>query len=216
MSQNMKRMAAALLGAWMLFGISPCMAQEIKLNLDFFKTSGQSAATAPSTKKYVRIKNTRKVNIRSRASIDSDIIDEVSPETVFEYLGQSGNWYKIQYDAATTAYVSTKYSVIEEWADDGDADIPTAMMSFVRIKNTRKVNIRSRASVDSEIIDEVSPETVFEYLGQEGNWYKIQYNSTTTAYVSTKYSVIEPWSEETYDELYDEGYDGTSSATSHR
>ena len=36
------------------------------------------------------------------------------------------------------------------------------------------------------------------------------------AYVSTKYSVIEPWSEETYDELYDAGYDGTSSATSHR
>ncbi|MFQ9447927.1 MAG: hypothetical protein ACLR4A_11780 [Christensenellales bacterium] len=46
--------------------------------------------------------------------------------------------------------------------------------------------------------------------------HKIQYNSTTTAYVSTKYSVIEPWSEETYDELYDAGYDGTSSATSHR
>ncbi len=78
------------------------------------------------------------------------------------------------------------------------------------------MNIRSRASIDSEIIDEVSPETAFEYLGQEGNWYKIQYNSTTAAYVSTKYSVIEPWSEETYDELYDAGYDGTSSATSHR
>ena len=52
----MKRMAAALLGAWMLFGISPCMAQEIKLNLDFFKTSGQSAATAPSTKNMSGLK----------------------------------------------------------------------------------------------------------------------------------------------------------------
>ena len=193
----------------MLVGVSPCRA-EINMNLNRV-----SQNTSQSTRKYVRIKNTRKVNVRARASVDSDIIDEVSPETIFEYLGQSGNWYKIQYDASTTAYVSTKYSVIEERTVDGNEDKPDDTMSFVRIKNTRKVNIRAGASVDSNVIDEVSPETVFEYLGQEGNWYKIQYNSQMAAYVSTKYSVIEPWSQEAYDGLYDGGewYDGTSSAT---
>ena len=48
------------------------------------------------------------------------------------------------------------------------------------------------------------------------DFFKTSGQSAATAYVSTKYSVIEPWSEETYDELYDAGYDGTSSATSHR
>lgn len=83
----------------------------------------------------------------------------------------------------------------------------------MRIENTRKVNIREKPSTDSRIIDEVSPDTIFEYLGQEGNLYQIQYDAETTAYVSVKYSVVESKSGEVLQDLTQADGHGSQSAT---
>ena len=200
--------------AWVLFifcvlSCSSAMVNEINpiLRVSLAQDKEQTQSDREVDKKYVRIKNTRKVNVREKPSTNSKIIDEVSPDTIFEYLGQEGNWYQIQYDAETKAYVSAKYSVIESQSDR-EVD-----PKYVRIKNTRKVNIREKPSTNSKIIAEVSPDTVFEYLGQEGNWYQIQYDAETTAYVSIKYSVIESKSGELLQDLTESGDRESQSAT---
>ena len=106
--------------AWVLFifcalSCGSTMVNEVNpiLRVSLAQNNEQIQSGREIDKKYVRIKNTRKVNIREKPSTNSKVIDEVSPDTIFEYLGQEGNWYQIQYDAETTAYVSAKYSVIE-------------------------------------------------------------------------------------------------------
>ncbi len=61
----------------------------------------------------VRIKNTRTVNVRTAPTTNSTVIEEADPNDTFTYLGQEGNWYKIRYSRSKDAYVSVKYSVLE-------------------------------------------------------------------------------------------------------
>ena len=45
------------------------------------------------------------------------------------------------------------------------------------------VNVRASASTTSTRVGKANLGATFPYLGKEGDWYKIQYNTTTVAYV---------------------------------
>lgn len=51
------------------------------------------------------------------------------------------------------------------------------------------VNIRKEASTDSKVVAQLSENVECEYLGEEGNWYKVKYQRYT-GYVSKEYTKL--------------------------
>ena len=52
------------------------------------------------------------------------------------------------------------------------------------------VNIRTSASTSSKKLGKGNLGAVFNYLGTEGDWYKIQYNTTTVGYVYKTFATL--------------------------
>lgn len=62
---------------------------------------------------------------------------------------------------------------------------------YVRISHTLSVNVREEPTADSKRVGMAAPNDTYVYLGQEGNWYYIQYDSDTKGYVSANLSIVE-------------------------
>ncbi|MDD4311194.1 MAG: Ig-like domain-containing protein [Eubacteriales bacterium] len=139
----------------------------------------------------------RRVNVRTSASGLSKAVGFAYIGDTFRILGKTGNWYLIQYNNTTKAYIWASYlkasktsssyvsangttSTTGPSASPGTVTTPTK----VTIANCLyAVNIRASASTSSKRIGKGSLGATFTYLGKEGDWYKIQYNTTTVAYV---------------------------------
>ena len=72
--------------------------------------------------------------------------------------------------------------------------LPAALAAsgkVVRITHYQKVNVRSGPGAGYSYLGEVSPDDVFEYLGTENGWNRIQYTSSKVGYVSGNLSTVE-------------------------
>lgn len=66
----------------------------------------------------------------------------------------------------------------------------SVISSAASVKITADViNIRKDASTDSDVVATLSKDVECEYLGEEGNWYKVKYQKYT-GYVSKEYSEL--------------------------
>ncbi|PKM41320.1 MAG: hypothetical protein CVV04_02390 [Firmicutes bacterium HGW-Firmicutes-9] len=140
----------------------------------------------------------RRVNVRSSASGLSKAVGFAYLGDTFKILGKSGNWYLIQYNNTTKAYIwasylkATKTTAAYVSANGtttttpapGTTATPTTTPTKVTIANCLyAVNVRASASTTSTRIGKASLGATYTYLAKEGDWYKIQYNTTTIGYV---------------------------------
>ena len=141
----------------------------------------------------------RRVNVRTTASGLSKAIGFAYIGDTFKILGKTGNWYLIQYNNTTKGYIWASYLKATKTSSSytsangtatatlapGATATPTASTpTKVTIANCLyAVNIRASASTSSKRIGKGSLGATFTYLGKEGDWYKIQYNTTTVGYV---------------------------------
>ncbi|MEZ4509214.1 MAG: Ig-like domain-containing protein [Eubacteriales bacterium] len=140
----------------------------------------------------------RRVNVRSSASGLSKAVGFAYLGDTFKILGKSGNWYLIQYNNTTKAYIwasylkATKTTAAYVSANGtttatpapGTTAAPTTTPTKVTIANCLyAVNVRASASTTSTRIGKASLGATYTYLAKEGDWYKIQYNTTTIGYV---------------------------------
>ncbi len=140
----------------------------------------------------------RRVNVRSSASGLSKAVGFAYLGDTFKILGKSGSWYLIQYNNTTKAYIwsayikATKTSAAYVSANGtttttpapGATATPVTTPTKVTIANcVYAVNVRASASTTSTRVGKASLGATYTYLGKEGDWYKIQYNTTTVAYV---------------------------------
>lgn len=63
--------------------------------------------------------------------------------------------------------------------------------NYVRVSHSQTINVREEPTADSKWVGTAAPESTYVYLGQEDNWYLIQYNDRTKGYVSANLSVVE-------------------------
>lgn len=140
----------------------------------------------------------RRVNVRTSASGLSKAVGFAYLGDTFKILGKTGNWYLIQYNNTTKAYIwasylnATKTSAAYVSANGtttttpapGTTATPTTTPTKVTIANCLyAVNVRASASTSSTRIGKANLGATFPYLAKEGDWYKIQYNATTIGYV---------------------------------
>lgn len=141
----------------------------------------------------------RRVNVRASASGLSKSVGFAYLGDTFKILGKSGSWYLIQYNNTTKAYIwsaylkATKTSAAYVSANGttttatpapGATPTPVTTPTKVTIANcVYAINVRASASTTSKKVGKASLGATYTYLGKEGDWYKIQYNTTTVAYV---------------------------------
>ena len=141
----------------------------------------------------------RRVNVRASASGLSKVVGYAYLGDTFKILGKTGSWYLIQYNNTTKAYIwsayikASKTSAAYVSANGTTATTPapgttatptTTTPTKVTIANCLyAVNVRASASTTSARIGKANLGATFNYLGKEGDWYKIQYNTTTVGYV---------------------------------
>ena len=151
----------------------------------------------------------RRINVRSKASGLSKAVGFAYIGDTFKILGKSGSWYLIQYNNTTKAYIwssylkATKTSAAYTSANGtspapGTTPAPGATATPVLTNPTKvtiancqyAVNIRASASTSSKRIGKGSLGKTFTYLGKEGDWYKIQYDTKTIGYVFTTFATL--------------------------
>ena len=173
---------------------------------------GESTITAKADSKTVTITVTvtnteynygvasgfnRRVNVRASASGLSKLVGYAYRGDTFKILGKTGSWYYIQYNNTTKAYIwasyltATKTSAAYTSANGTTTPAPgttatptTTTPTKVTIANCLyAVNVRASASTSSTRLGKATLGSTYTYLGKEGDWYKIQYNTTTVGYV---------------------------------
>ena len=141
----------------------------------------------------------RRVNVRASASGLSKLVGYAYLGDTFKILGKTGSWYYIQYNNTTKAYIwsayikATKTTAAYVSANGTSTATPapgstptptTGTPTKVTIANCLyAVNVRAAASTTSTRIGKASLGATYTYLGKEGEWYKVQYNTTTVGYI---------------------------------
>lgn len=124
------------------------------------------------------------VNIRQFATTDSDIIGTVYQDTELQILYQEGNWFQVLY-MGRVAWIHGDYIELIDAATGNLASTETTESAQEVTIGETPVNIRSGPSADSEVITVAEPGQQFAYLNAENDWYEIQVNSETSAYVAS-------------------------------
>ena len=146
----------------------------------------------------------RRVNVREKASGLSKAVGFAYIGDTFKILGKTGSWYLIQYNNTTKAYIWASYLKASKTsasyvsangtttpAPGATATPVTTTPTKVTIANCQyAINIRAAASTSSARIGKGSLGATFTYLGKEGDWYKIQYNTTTIGYVYSTFATL--------------------------
>ena len=174
-------------------------------------TLGETTVTASADSKSVTIKVTvtnteynygvaanfkRRVNVRSTPSGLGKLVGYAYLGDTFKIIGKTGSWYYIQFNNTTKGYIWTSYlkatKTSASYTSAGSASGSGATASpgttvtptKVTIANCLyAINVRSAASTTSTRIGKATLGSTYNYLGVEGDWYKIQFNTTTVGYV---------------------------------
>ena len=146
----------------------------------------------------------RRVNVREKASGLSKAVGFAYIGDTFKILGKTGSWYLIQYNNTTKAYIWASYLKASKTSASyvsangtttpapGTTATPvTTTPTKVTIANCQyAVNIRAAASTSSARIGKGNLGATFTYLGKEGDWYKIQYDTKTIGYVYATFATL--------------------------
>lgn len=121
------------------------------------------------------------VNFRVAPNKYSTKIDKLQKGEKVEYLGQSGDWYKVKYNGQTGYIYKTyasAYSSVEE------------TNNLVKIVNCSSLNLRSGAGTNYSVKRTLSRGTQVTVLSTSGKWSKVSVNGTTGYVYSTYLSSI--------------------------
>ncbi|MCE5188446.1 MAG: Ig-like domain-containing protein [Eubacteriales bacterium] len=180
---------------------------------------GEATITATGDGKTVSIKITvtnteynygvaanfrRRVNVRANASGLSKLVGYAYLGDTFKILGKTGSWYYIQYNNTTKGYIwasylnATKTSASYTLASTttlapGATATPATSTTPTKVTIANclyAVNVRASASTSSTRVGKASLGVTYTYLGTDGDWYKIQYNTTTVGYVFKTFATL--------------------------
>ena len=170
----MKKWLSFVLTALILFAATPiAMAEPI---------------TEDSILTIVNVKHS--ANVRELATSESKKLGEAKRGKTFKLLAEEGNWYKIQYTSDKVGYIFHLYGKVGK-----KGDTPVSGTGTV-VKESGRVNIRSKPSTKGDILGTAVNGDTFEVKGKTGHWYKIVYNGGT-AYIHQKYFKVDGGSSST-------------------
>ncbi|MDO4572798.1 MAG: Ig-like domain-containing protein, partial [Clostridia bacterium] len=139
----------------------------------------------------------RRVNVRAQPSGQSTHRGYAYLNETYKVLGKTGNWYKIRYKDQTcyiwAAYIRLIGDGTAEYTSAGTASTGTGTTGTTTptkatITNcVYAVNVRSGPGTNYDKLGIAPVNETYTYLGTYGDWYKVQYNTTTEAYIHSQY-----------------------------
>lgn len=139
----------------------------------------------PSDEKKYAIVTASALNVRSGPSTKNHKVGLVVKGTKLTVLGQSGDWYKIEYKGIT-GYVSGQYVRLESTGSQPPSGGSSGTVINTGTVTASSLNVRSGAGTNYSIIGGLKKNAKVEILEKVGSWYKIKYGSRT-GYVSGQY-----------------------------
>ena len=131
-------------------------------------TTGGDTATETTATGYGYVVNcSASVNVRSGAGTGNSVIGTAAKSNVYQILGKSGNWYKIQYKSDTVGYIHDSYFT--------RATSDTSKKATV-VNCTTSVNVRSAATTSAAKLGEAKLGETFVYLKTMDNYVMVIYN----------------------------------------
>lgn len=176
--------------------------KEAYVSRDYIKLVDNSSSNVKYSKGKVINVNT-KVNIRSEARTNSTIIDMLKNEETFDIISKIGEWYQIKvgnkYGYIHGNYVSiiasnTNNNIVNNSNNTIATNIKKDTSSNQRksghVNNiSGSLNVRAGAGTNNKVIGYLTKGASIEITGEQGDWYKIQYNGRV-GYVAKKYITV--------------------------
>jgi len=138
------------------------------------ETQPEAAAKENLETAYVSL-TSGTLNVREAPSEEANVVDELDALDEVKVLSNSQGWCTIAYDNGKTGYVSS--DVITDDKEDAEYNA----MHYDNYKKAvvtsygESVNIRSAASKDAAVIDQLEDETPVVSLWSEGDFVKVAY-----------------------------------------
>lgn len=86
------------------------------VNVEFLLTGPEAKLTADNLVRTVATSNADALNIRAQATLDSEVVTQISKGVELEFLEDQGEWIKVSIDGEE-AFISSEYVVVEEKLD---------------------------------------------------------------------------------------------------
>ena len=123
---------------------------------------------------YVSLSNGT-LNVRQTPSTESDVTDSLDACDEVSVLGSSEGWCEISYDGGKTGYVSADALTLDKSDAEYNAKNYDNYKKAIVQTFGDALRVRSSASKDSDIIEELSDDTPVVALWTEGNFIRIAY-----------------------------------------
>ncbi|MBT9830304.1 SH3 domain-containing protein [Clostridium baratii] len=135
---------------------------------DYLTLGGASAGSGSGTGTIKLNDPSSSLNVRSGPSTNTSVVGSLAHGTVVQITGKSGDWYKINFNG-TTGYVKGDFVTLGGSISSGNG--------IVTLKDpSSALNVRSSASITSNVVGSLAHGTVVKIIGTEGQWYKIEFN----------------------------------------
>jgi len=155
--------------------------------------------------KYGTVVNcSRRVNVRKSPDGGAKQVGYAYLGTTYVVTGESGNWYRIQYNG-DTAYIWKDYMELaaksyvsdsDKTESDSSTDSSTGSNTTVTVYTTLKVvnckryvYVRKGPSTATSKVGHAKPGETYKLLGQSGSWYLIEFNGQQ-AYISSQFGQL--------------------------
>ena len=153
----------------------------------------EKPSTPESTEKTGIVNVSSSLNVREGASTSSKVIGSLSGNTKVTIVGEEGAFYKIEYKGSH-GYVAKEYikDVTENNNSNQGTQTPekpstpenTEKTGIVNVSSS--LNVREGSSTSSKVIGSLSGNTKVTIVGEEGEFYKIEYKGSH-GYVAKEY-----------------------------
>ncbi len=130
-------------------------------------------------------KTTVRVNLRSAATTDSQVVRVLNKGVSVSMTGENGSWYKVT-AGEYAGYISKTYVTPVSESAGGAQTGETIYASAVPGKTTTGVNMRAAATTNSSVLKVLGRGTEISVLGENGGFYKIEQGGRT-GYASKDY-----------------------------
>ena len=149
------------------------------------KDDSQTPETPETTKQIAYVYNLDggTLNVRPQPNTSQSAIGKLSEGEAVTIVGESGNWYEIEYNNST-GYVSKDY--ITFTLITPETPEITKQIAYVYNLDGGTLNVRPQPNTSQAAIGKLAEGEAVTIVGESGNWYEIEYNNST-GYVSKDY-----------------------------
>lgn len=160
--------------------------------VNFSNGQASEKANTASTSLYSAIVTVDSLNVRSDASLESDIVGKLQKGEKVEVLSSTQEWVQVDYQGQK-AWVSSEFvkmesqPVINKQEDDPKPSNTSSTQGIKGTVTANALNVRSKADLSGKIVGSVLKGSSFSIVEEVNNWSKIEYSPKKFGWVNTWY-----------------------------